>query len=149
LVSSPFTMQPLLFFFYGVILFSGLLSFFYGIILFSGIAVVVPVATQPKGRSFIVDQVLQRDFVPHGPTALSKAYRKFNITPTNFGLDALDFEPVTANSQEAETSQGTSYPSKEGSVTATSFLGDAMFISPVTIGGQHFMMQFDTGSADL
>src|SRR4029077_142976 len=99
LVSSPFTMQPLL-------------SFFYGVILFSGITVAVPVATQPKGKSFIVDQVLRRDFVPHGPTALSKAYRKFNITPTNFGLGVLDFEPVA---QEAETSQGTS---KEGSVTA-------------------------------
>jgi hypothetical protein len=122
-----------------------LLSFFYGVIPFSGIAVAVPVATQPKGRSFIVNQVLRRDFVPHGPTALSKAYRKFNITPTNFDLDVLDFEPVAADSQ----AEGTSYPSKEGSVAATSFLGDAMFLGPVTIGGQHFTMDFDTGSSDM
>jgi hypothetical protein len=36
-----------------------------------------------------------------------------------------------------------------GSVAATSDQGDSSFLAPVTIGGQLFTMDFDTGSSDL
>ena len=42
-----------------------------------------------------------------------------------------------------------SEPEAAGAVSAASVQEDAVFVSPVTIGGQKIMMNFDTGSADL
>lgn len=37
----------------------------------------------------------------------------------------------------------------EGSVSAKPEEADAEFLSPITVGGQQMMMDFDTGSSDM
>lgn len=104
---------------------------------------------QRKGRSFKVDRVRRTDYVAHGPTALRKAYRKFNIPTTMFGVDVDDFEPIDMKQAVLSSNSPDSEPQRTGSVSATSVQSKAEFVSPVTIGGQKIVMDFDTGSSDL
>lgn len=79
-----------------------------------------------------------------GPIALRRSYSKFKINTVDLGINLLDFQPLGSDSgQNAPESD------QSGEVTASSVQGDAQFISPVTIGGQEIVMNFDTGSADL
>lgn len=93
-------------------------------------------------RSFKVPRVRRDDYIPHGPTALRVAYQKYGITPTNLELDLLDFEPISPEKYASELE-------KRGTVSATSAQGGAEYVSPVKIGGQTIVMNFDTGSSDL
>lgn len=109
-----------------------------------------------KGRSFEVPRVRRAGHIPHGPAALRKAYRKFNITSTHLGLDALDFEPIKhsgshgSTTQSAATTNSTnSTTGDDGSVAAVATTGDTEWVAAVSIGGQTLMMDFDTGSSDL
>ena len=79
-----------------------------------------------------------------GPIALRRSYSKFKINTVDLGIDLLDFQPLGSDS-----SQNAPESDQSGEVTASSVQGDAQFISPVTIGGQEIVMNFDTGSADL
>lgn len=88
-----------------------------------------PARPQHKGRSFKIDRVRRANHVRNGAAALKKAYRKYGWTV-----------PQTVS----HASGGES-----GSVTATPQQGDAEFLSPVSIGGQTLMLDFDTGSSDL
>lgn len=87
--------------------------------------------------------------MPHGPTALRNAYRKFNIIPNMFGIDMDDFEPVDMKNIIQQSNEPDNEPERTGSVSATSIQSDVQFVSPVTIGGQKIVMNFDTGSSDL
>lgn len=107
---------------------------------------------QQKSKSFRVERVRRSDYVAHGPTALRKAYRKFGIVPIDFGgIDLDDFEPfdVKHTSKSASYSQNSGESEQTGSVSATSVQGDVEFVSPVQIGGQTVVMDFDTGSSDM
>jgi hypothetical protein len=102
--------------------------------------------TQPKKRSFKVSRIRQRDFVPDGNIAIRKAYNKFGLK--GFGLiPELDISTTLVPFSElaASNSSGTD----NGQVAATSSQNDAEFLSPVTIGGQTLVMNFDTGSSDM
>ncbi len=88
-----------------------------------------PARPQRKGRSFKVDRVRRSNHVRNGPAALRKAYNKYGWTMP---------ETVT-HATGGET----------GDVPATPKQGDAEFLSPVSIGGQTLMLDFDTGSSDL
>nr|AAL40802.2 pepsin-type protease [Rasamsonia emersonii] len=126
-----------------------LASFLCTLLFFSILALGVPTAPKRKGRSFKVDRVRRSDYVPYGPAALRKAYRKFNITQTNFGLDVLDFEPIKPSEIASKATGNPSEPDEQGAVSAMSINNDAEFVSPVQIGGQTLVMDFDTGSSDL
>ncbi|KAJ5900801.1 aspergillopepsin A-like aspartic endopeptidase [Penicillium subrubescens] len=104
-----------------------------------------------KSRSFQIDRVKRSDYVPHGPTALRKAFRKFGITPVDFtNITLNDFEPFDLKTSVVKTNQNTiNEPDQTGAVSATSVQSDVEFVSPVTIGGQTITMDFDTGSADM
>lgn len=107
-----------------------------------------------------MDRVQCDGYVAHGPAALRKAYRKFNISSTTTattastksGFQALDFAPINhhhRNSQSAAASTNSSSAGQNGTVATSSVGGDVEFVSPVSIGGQTIMMDFDTGSSDL
>lgn len=99
--------------------------------------------TQPKKRSFKIDRVRQANYVPNGSVALRKAYVKF-------GLDDITFLPnanVAASSNAETAAAGTG--SEEGEVSASPTQNDAEFLSPVSVGGQTLVMDFDTGSSDM
>jgi aspergillopepsin I len=117
-------------------------------------ALSMPTAPRPhlQGRSFKVDLVQRSNYVPHGPTALRKAYRKFGITSTEFaGTELSDFKLLDTSSLTTVKSalEGSSDSEQSGAVSAASVNGDQEFVSPVSIGGQTLPMNFDSGSADM
>ena len=117
------------------------------ICLLSSIALGAPTTNTLQGRSFEVERIRRSDYVPNGPAALRKAYGKFNIKPIETGFQPLDFKPIdTAEAVQQAANAGNG---ADGVVSATSVNNDAEFVSPVTIGGQTLMMDFDTGSSDL
>ncbi|KAJ5980753.1 aspergillopepsin A-like aspartic endopeptidase [Penicillium waksmanii] len=108
---------------------------------------------QQRSKSFRVERVRRSDYIAHGPAALRKAYRKFGIVSTDFSdLDLDDFEPfddLTRTSKSASYTDSSDGTDQTGSVSATSVQGDVEFVSPVQIGGQMIVMDFDTGSSDM
>lgn len=122
-----------------------LLQYFLSLsLLFSGIVLALPLQQEEQGgASFVVNRIRNRDHTPHGPTALRRAYKKFNIRSTNFGLNFLDFKR-SRTGQPRRASNGT-----DGAVQATSISYGLEYVSTVAIGGQNVRMNFDTGSADL
>lgn len=108
-------------------------------------------------RSFEIPRVRRANYVPHGPSALRKAYGKFNITASQLGFDALDFKATkhhnnnnNGNSNKANSSTAAAAAGTEnGSVAAVATTGDTEFVAAITVGGQKMTMDFDTGSSDL
>lgn len=140
--------------------------FYYAFFFLASLALAAPTtSSRLKGRSFQVDRVQRDGYVAHGPAALRKAYRKFNISSstttttttattasTDSGLQALDFAPINhhhLNSQSAAATANSSSADQNGTVATSSVNGDVEFVSAVSIGGQTIMMDFDTGSSDL
>ncbi|KAL4893479.1 aspartic peptidase domain-containing protein [Aspergillus ambiguus] len=121
--------------------------FLFALFLTSG-ALSAPTPGQPplNGRSFRVERVRRGISSLHGPTALRRAYEKFGIVPIDLGIDLSDFEPI---SKHAASQQDVAEPDQVGAVSAASVQNDAAFVSPVKIGGQEIVMNFDTGSADF
>ncbi|KAE8380140.1 aspartic peptidase domain-containing protein [Aspergillus bertholletiae] len=103
---------------------------------------------QLKGRSFKVERIRRGNEPVHGPSALRRAYEKFGITPTELGVDLDDFKPIPTK-HGVITKKDVTESDQKGAVSATSVLGDAAFVSPVTVGGQKLVLNFDTGSADF
>ncbi|KAL8700321.1 MAG: hypothetical protein Q9201_005512 [Fulgogasparrea decipioides] len=76
---------------------------------------------------------------PNGVSALGKAYRKYGWTvPETFG-NKVQTPQVLAKGDDGE----------HGEVVVTPEESDASFLSPIKVGGQTLMMNFDTGSSDL
>ncbi|PLN78516.1 putative extracellular aspartic endopeptidase [Aspergillus taichungensis] len=111
---------------------------------------VLSIPTKPpdthRRRSFKVENIRRNNDI-QGPTALRQAYRKYGISPIDLGVEFPDFEPIVVKNAIAK--KNVSEPEAAGAVTAASVQEDAAFVSPVTIGGQKIMMNFDTGSADF
>lgn len=101
------------------------------------------IARQSQGRSFKVERVLQGN--NNGPAALARASRKFGLGNLKLGLDLNLGGLGGGDDDQADTPE----EDQRGDVTATSVQSDAQFVSPVKIGGQEIVMNFDTGSADL
>ncbi|KAH0536152.1 hypothetical protein FGG08_006956 [Glutinoglossum americanum] len=93
-----------------------------------------PVAEPPQKRqpgSFKVKRVRNPHFEPNGPAELKRAYGKYGFSrPTSFD-------------RRLAPRNGT------GKVENAPVFKDKEFLSPVTIGGQDFLLNFDTGSSDL
>ena len=82
--------------------------------------------------------------MPDGTVAMRKAYNKFGLK--DFGMiPELGVSPSLVPFSELAASSG----SANGQVSATSSQNDAEFLSPVSVGGQTLIMNFDTGSSDM
>ena len=84
--------------------------------------------------------------MPDGAVALRKSYTKFGISGFGF-VPELDISTDLVPFSELDAASGTG--SEDGSVTASSSQNDAEFLSPVSVGGQTLVMDFDTGSSDM
>ncbi|KAL9002536.1 MAG: hypothetical protein Q9188_004534 [Gyalolechia gomerana] len=82
---------------------------------------------------------ISRRSTPNGAAALGKAYRKYGWEVP----DAINKKVTTIQTLATDPNR------EEGTVKATPEEGDAAFLSPVRIGGQTLMLNFDTGSSDL
>lgn len=89
-----------------------------------------------------------------GVVALDRTYRKYNLTPpegvraaaVKAKADAVVNTADTAANEKLTTGGG---GTGIGIVTATPYVHNAAYLSPVSIGGQPFDLVLDTGSADL
>ena len=95
-----------------------------------------------KKRSFTVNRIRQANYVPNGPAALRKAYRKF-------GFDDISFRPNVLTGEKVDATDATGAVDQQGDVAASPTQNDAEFLSPVVVGGQTIVMDFDTGSSDM
>ena len=88
-------------------------------------------AAPSKRSAFSVKQAATGKMIPRsGPAAYKKALAKYGAPIPNAVNDAI-----------AAVQSGT--------VTANPTQFDSQYLSPVTVGGQSLMMDFDTGSSDL
>ncbi|PGG96142.1 hypothetical protein AJ79_09708 [Helicocarpus griseus UAMH5409] len=100
-----------------------------------------------KKRTFKVDRVRRSDYVPNGLAAVQKAYAKYGIIPTDINFGGPDFN-IMPTAADREALKGLEEPDENGAVVNNPAKNDVQYLSPVTIGGQEFVMNFDTGSAD-
>ena len=125
---------------------------FLSVILLISAAVAAPA---PQKRSFKINRIRQHNYVANGPRALARAYAKYGINMPNqdMGMPALDFmsksdlklTPVDSKASNGTKGSGT----EDGTVTATGTQNDSEFLSPVQVGGQTMVMDFDSGSSDM
>ena len=96
--------------------------------LFTAVTYATPLT---KRNRFTVHQTISKSSRRHGPVALAHVYRKYGKSVPTHIADAA----ANINTND--------------SVAATPSLGDEEYDSIVTIGGQNFNLDFDTGSSDL
>lgn len=71
-------------------------------------------------------------------------------SPTYTPSSAVPYGNNSTSTSSSAASTGSSGPgSEDGSVAANPEANEKEYLSPVTIGGQKFNLDFDTGSADL
>ncbi|KAI9764090.1 MAG: hypothetical protein M1840_008895 [Geoglossum simile] len=111
----------------------------HGSIIFSCLATVAlgaPVLESHEKRrpgSFKIEQVRNPHYEPNGLADLKSAYAKYGLSMPE-GFD----HRLAKRAGDVQ-----------GNVSAIPVGRDKQFVSPVTIGGQTFLMNFDTGSSDL
>ena len=104
----------------------------------------VPTKHLLQKRSFKVERVAVGNGVSRNPQqALARAYGKYNIPMPELTSSVS----LTGAVSDVATPSGSS--SETGEVSNTPTSSDAEYLSPITIGGQQIMMDFDTGSSDL
>jgi hypothetical protein len=101
-----------------------------------------PVRLKQK-RSFKVPRIQQHNYVPNGKAAYRRALFKF-------GFGDIEFLPdgEVATRIAAATTAQFNGSSEDGETTAAPTQNDAQFLSPVMVGGQMLIMNFDSGSSD-
>ncbi|OAX78152.1 hypothetical protein ACJ72_07544 [Emergomyces africanus] len=103
--------------------------------------------SQLKKRTFKVDRIRRADYVPNGLSAVKKAHAKFGIIPSDVNFGSLDFNHFTT-AADRQALNKTDEPDENGAVANVPAHNDVLYLAPVTIGGQEFVMNFDTGSSD-
>lgn len=114
-----------------------------------------------KKRSFKVPRIAVKNYVPNGPKALKRAYAKFGVTEPSlgpmalrkrdlkFGFGDISIVPSGDVAEHIQSAAANSTADSEnGETTATGTQNDAQFLSPVSIGGQELIVNFDSGSSD-
>ena len=99
---------------------------------------------QKTKRSFKVKRVEVPNYVPNGPKAYKRALFKF-------GFDDISFVPggeVASRIKAATAASINSTGPEDGETPAAPTQNDAQFLSPVNVGGQTLIMNFDSGSSD-
>lgn len=93
------------------------------------IASASPVDKRAIKKDFTVHQSVPKSTIRSGPAAVAATYAKYGKQP-----------PPNVEAAAA---------SNDGSVTTNPTEFDSEYLTPVTIGGQRFTLDFDTGSSDL
>ncbi|OCK87226.1 acid protease [Cenococcum geophilum 1.58] len=131
------------------------LRFFLLVALLATIALAHPSPARRKlvARSFKVPRSLNPDHPTglNGGDAMAKVYRKFGwglIGARHRGGKHRKPKASTNTTTPTTTTPNTTQ-AETGEVAATPEQNAALFLSPVTIGGQTLNMDFDTGSSDL
>lgn len=114
-----------------------------------------------KKRSFKIPRIEVKNYVPNGPKALKRAYAKFGVTdPTSgpaalrkrdlkFGFGDISLLPGGDVANRVSSAVADSAADNEnGETTATGTNNDSQFLSPVSVGGQEIVVNFDSGSSD-
>lgn len=99
---------------------------------------------QHKKRSFKVKRVEVPNYRPNGPKAYKRALLKF-------GFDDISFVPdgeVASRIKAATAASVSGAGEEDGETSASPTQNDAQFLSPVNVGGQTLIMNFDSGSSD-
>lgn len=99
---------------------------------------------QSRKRSFKVKRVEVPNYKPNGPKAYKRALVKF-------GFDDISFVPNGEVAQRIKAATSASFAgtdNEDGETSASPTQNDAQFLSPVNVGGQTLIMNFDSGSAD-
>jgi hypothetical protein len=99
---------------------------------------------QHKKRSFKVKRVEVPNYVPNGPKAYKRALVKFGFDDISFVPDGEVAQRIKAATSASFTGSG----EEDGSTSASPTQNDAQFLSPVSVGGQTLIMNFDSGSSD-
>lgn len=112
--------------------------------LFISLVLASPVSLRKK-RSFKVPILPNPNYKPHGPRAYKRALNKFGYNDITFKPEGeIATRLKAASNMSAVVGQGT----QDGSTPTEPTQNDAQFLSPVTIGGQELIMNFDSGSSD-
>ena len=105
-------------------------------------ALAAPAQHLRRKRAFKIPRVQQHNYVPDGTFALRKAYRKF-------GLGTLDTYPGVHFTPKVAAATNEGNETEDGEVPASPTQNDAEFLSPVSVGGQMLVLNFDSGSSDM
>lgn len=98
---------------------------------------------QKQKRSFKIPRIPQPNYKPNGKAAYKRALFKF-------GFGDISFQPNGEIATRIQAATNASVDATEdGQTAATPSQNDAQFLSPVNVGGQTLVMNFDSGSSDL
>ncbi len=111
-------------------------------LLFISTAFSTPIRQKQK-RSFKLPRIAQSNYEPNGKAAYKRALFKF-------GFGEISFQPNGEIATRIQAATNASIDATEdGETSATPSQNDAQFLSPVNVGGQTLVMNFDSGSSDL
>ncbi|KAK6384428.1 uncharacterized protein PV06_10933 [Exophiala oligosperma] len=98
---------------------------------------------QKQKRSFKIPRIPQPNYKPNGKAAYKRALFKF-------GFGDISFQPNGEIATRIQAATNASVDATEdGQTAATPSQNDAQFLSPVNVGGQTLVMNFDSGSSDF
>lgn len=100
---------------------------------------------QKQKRSFKIPRIRNANYKPNGKATYKRALFKFGFNDISFVPDGEVATRIRAASAATVNATG----SEDGETTASPTQNDAQFLSPVTVGGQELIMNFDSGSSDL
>ncbi|EXJ55653.1 hypothetical protein A1O7_08582 [Cladophialophora yegresii CBS 114405] len=112
------------------------------VVLFLATVFASPVRLKQK-RSFKVPRIQQHNYVPNGKAAYRRALVKFGLGDIQFLPDGEVATRIAAATEAQINGDG-----EDGETTASPTQNDAQFLSPVNVGGQTLIMNFDSGSSD-
>ncbi|KIY01365.1 uncharacterized protein Z520_02917 [Fonsecaea multimorphosa CBS 102226] len=112
-------------------------------ILFFTATFATPIQIKQK-RSFKVPRIQQHNYKPNGKAAYRRALFKFGL----YDIEFLPGGEVDTTIKAAIKAQLDESASEDGETSASPTQNDAQFLSPVTVGGQTLVMNFDSGSSD-
>lgn len=112
-------------------------------------------------RSFKIPRIRVENYVPDGPKALKRAYAKFGVSEPAAGPAALRKRDIDLGFSDIsivptgdvatsikEAAANSTSGNENGETSADPTTNDAQFLSPVTVGGQKIVVNFDSGSSD-
>lgn len=116
------------------------IAFFVSFVLASPIS-----ESQRQKRWFKVPVLPNPNYKPHGPRAYKRALNKFGFNDITFNPEGeIATRLKAASNMSTAVGQGT----QDGSTPTEPTQNDAQFLSPVKVGGQELVMNFDSGSSD-
>ena len=121
-----------------------------GLALFTFLSTALSAPTQPEKRSFKVQRPRSASVRSlDGPTELAKAFGKYGWSLSSNANTHVAISNLSSSNEAVTTSTASLMGTGTGIVPVAPGEADTQFLSPVTIGGQEFNLDFDTGSSDL